>query len=139
MLNHLRQTLLDVEASQETALKAKTGIWIEKFVPIGPARPVFTGPGFNPEVARQLCGTPGAVAQPRFGKGKTPPAAAAVAASSTPQAGAAATEVSGLILTCRSVNMSSVSSKANSELAYALEAQLKSSTNYFDPTNTAFS
>ena len=133
MLSHLRQMLLDVEASQEAVLKAKTGIWIEKFVPIGPAGPVLNGPGFNPEVPRQLCGTP-AAAQPRR-KGQLP----AASAPSQPAATAAATDITGVILTCRSVNMSSVSSKAYSELAYALETQLKSSTNYFDPAGTSFS
>jgi len=137
MLTHLRQMLLDVEASQETALKAKTGIWIEKFVPIGPAGPVLAGPGFNPEVPRQLCGNP-AAPQPRIGKGKLAATTVAATASTAPTT-AAATEISGIVLTCRSVNMSSVSSKANSELAYALESQLKSSTNYFDPTGTSFS
>src|SRR2546425_701141 len=33
VLSQLRQILLEVEGGQETALKAKTGIWIEKLVP----------------------------------------------------------------------------------------------------------
>src|SRR5947207_7154741 len=41
VLSQLRQILLEVEASQEATLKAKTGIWIEKLVPITSPTPVL--------------------------------------------------------------------------------------------------
>ena len=50
-----------------------------------------------------------------------------------------ANEITGLTLGCRSVNMSKVRPAANGEVAYALEAQIKSSTNYFDAVGTSFS
>ena len=39
-------------------------------------------------------------------------------------------------LICRAVNLSSVDPSANSEIAYAVESELKSATNYFDPKTT---
>jgi type IV pilus assembly protein PilM len=39
-------------------------------------------------------------------------------------------------LVCRAVNLSSIDPSANSEIAYAVESQLKSATNYFDPKTT---
>jgi type IV pilus assembly protein PilM len=41
-----------------------------------------------------------------------------------------------LTLTCRAVNLSSIDPSANSEIAYAVESELKNSTNYFDPKTT---
>jgi type IV pilus assembly protein PilM len=136
LLSQLRQILQQVEESQKATLKAETGIWIEKMVPITPAGPVMTGPGFNSEVARQVC-SGAAQATP----GTRTKRSAASAASSAASGGAqqSATEISGVILTCRSVNMSSVGPTANGGVAYALESQLKNNTNYFDPVGTSFS
>ena len=39
-------------------------------------------------------------------------------------------------LVCRAVNLSSIDPSANSEIAYAVESELKSATNYFDPKTT---
>ncbi len=41
-----------------------------------------------------------------------------------------------LTLVCRAVNLTSVDPSANSEIAYAVENELKSATNYFDPKTT---
>ncbi len=53
--------------------------------------------------------------------------------------GAAPTDApagSVLTLVCRAVNLTSVDPSANSEIAYAVESELKNSTNYFDPKTT---
>jgi hypothetical protein len=42
-----------------------------------------------------------------------------------------------LTLTCRAIDLTSVDPSANSEIAYAVETELKNSTNYFDPKLTA--
>jgi len=39
-------------------------------------------------------------------------------------------------LSCRAVNLSSIDPSANSEIAYEVENQLRSATNYFDPKAT---
>jgi type IV pilus assembly protein PilM len=149
LLNQLRQILMDVEASQEASLKAKTGIWIERVVPVTPAGPVFTAGTFSSELARQLTGPGGAGAsapapRPRRKPGEPPPSLnPATPTSPTPSATGSsgqmnpgAHEITGLILTCRSLNMTKVRANANGEVAYALETLLKSSTNYFDPLGT---
>jgi type IV pilus assembly protein PilM len=138
IFSQLRQSLLAVEESQKAALKDETGIWIEKLVPMTPAGPVFTANAFNPEVARQLGSPTAAPTTLRTGRkgGAAAAQAAAAQAAGQPGAGASATEITGVILTCRSKNMTSVRASANGEVAYALEAQIKGATNYFEPTNT---
>jgi len=130
IFSQLRQSLVAVEESQKAALKDETGIWIEKLVPVTLAGPVFAANAFNPEVARQL-GSPSAATTTLKGRKKD---------LNQPQpggaAGASATEITGVILTCRSKNMTSVRASANGEVAYALEAQIKGATNYFEPTGT---
>jgi len=62
-----------------------------------------------------------------------PPAAPAAGANGTVQPA----EGSVISLVCRSVDLTAVDPSANSEIAYAVENQLKSSTNYFKPEGTA--
>jgi len=127
VLSQLRQILLIVESSQKEAFKAETGIWIEKLVALTPSAPVFGPTGFSTELSLQLASgaSPGGkrARNPEPGGTKAP----------------ATNEVTGLTLTCRSVNMNSVRASANGEVAYALEAQIKGATNYFDPAGTSFS
>ena len=42
-----------------------------------------------------------------------------------------------ITLVCRAVNLSSVDPSANSEIAFEVERELKSATNYFDPKTTS--
>ena len=128
VLSQLRQILLIVESTQKDAFKAETGVWIEKLVALTPSGPVLGGTGFNPEIARQLASgaSPG---------GKRPRGAPEPGAAKAP----GTNEVTGLTLTCRSVNMNSVRASANGEVAYALEALIKGATNYFDAAGTSFS
>ena len=139
VLSQLRQILLEVEASQEAALKAKTGIWIEKLIPITPAGAVFASTGYSPPVVSALGGGGATPAPGPRGGGRLPrPPAGAQATPGQPGA-AVGNEVSGMTLTCRSVNMSSVGAAANSGIAFALASQIQAVTNYFDAAGTAFS
>jgi hypothetical protein len=63
------------------------------------------------------------------------PAAVAPVADASGAAEAAPGSVISLV--CRAVDLTSVDPSANSEIAYAVENQLKSSTNYFKPEGTA--
>jgi type IV pilus assembly protein PilM len=55
-----------------------------------------------------------------------------------PASASAPAQAPGSVLTlvCRAVNLTGVDPSANSEIAYAVESELKSSTNYFDPKTT---
>ncbi len=141
MLSQLRQILLSVEVGQKDALKAETGIWIEKLVPFTPAGSIFSASAFNPEIAHQLSsGVSTTTGGKLKGRGVPPPATPAISPTPGSTAGtASATEITGLTLNCRSVNMTSVRASANGEVAYALETQIKGATNYFDPAGTSFS
>jgi hypothetical protein len=66
------------------------------------------------------------------------PRAAQPAAAATPGV-ATANEISGMTLTCRSVNMASYGATANSGIAFALASQIQAVTNYFDAVGTVFS
>jgi type IV pilus assembly protein PilM len=111
LLSEMRQALLAVEQKSEEELKAKSGVWIEKLI----ATNIVSGATGQPD-------QPVAASTSRRGKaGKTP---------RPPE-----TEINGLLLTCRGVNLSSRLSKpaANTQIAYAVRDELKARTNLFDP------
>ncbi len=60
-----------------------------------------------------------------------PPGAAAV------DAGAGGSTNSIITLVCRAVNLQNVDPSANSEIAFEVEREMKSATNYFDPKTTS--
>jgi hypothetical protein len=66
------------------------------------------------------------------------PGAMPQAAAAVPDATGAAQAVPGSVvsLVCRAVDLTSVDPSANSEIAYAVENELKASTNYFKPEGT---
>jgi len=95
----------------------EAGIWIEQLSSDPSLGTLSTGSSYAPN------GMPG---------GMPPPAAQPTDANGTPLSAPG----SVISLVCRSVNLTSVDPSANSEIAYAVENQLKSSTNYFDPKTT---
>jgi type IV pilus assembly protein PilM len=112
VLSEMRQALLAVEQKSEEELKAKTGVWIERFIATNAFRGIQT-----PEQQA-------AAATPRGGKGRA-------AKTATAPGG----EINTLLLTCRGVNLSSRLSKpaANTQIAYAIRDEFKARTNLFDP------
>ena len=60
-----------------------------------------------------------------------PPGAAAV------DAGAGGSTNNIITLVCRAVNLQNVDPSANSEIAFEVEREMKSATNYFDPKTTS--
>jgi type IV pilus assembly protein PilM len=121
VLTQLRGALIRSEDDIKKKLSAQkpgveAGIWIEQLSSDSSLGSASAGPTFAPPM-----GMPGMPA-----------------AAPTSNASGAAQPADGSVisLVCRAVNLTSVDPSANSEIAYAVENELKSSTNYFKPEGT---
>jgi type IV pilus assembly protein PilM len=133
VLTVLRESLMAVEDKQEKEFGAKTGVWIEKLVPLAP--PGYLTVASDPMAAMAATtaasealpppgGGPGGRGGRFGGPGRMPPGG--------PGAGAGGTnDISALLLSCRSMNLSSVKSDANTVMAEALAEELRGRTNHF--------
>ena len=135
VLTELRGALIRSEDDTKKKLSAQkpgveAGIWIEQLSTDSSLGAASGAPAYAPPMRAPGGGYGG------YGGGMPGgmPAAAAPAADAS---GAAAVAPGSVIsLVCRAVNLTSVDPSANSEIAYAVENQLKSSTNYFKPEGT---
>jgi type IV pilus assembly protein PilM len=109
LFSELREALLEVEKKTEQELNAKTGVWIEKLIPTNYVASATT--------------TPAPVSTPKKRRPR-----ADTATNTT-------TQVNTLLLSCRAVNITALSGKAdaNGKIAYAISTELKARTNHFDP------
>jgi hypothetical protein len=128
-LEELRSALIRSEDDIKKKLSAQkpgveAGIWIEQLSTDSSLAAASGGTTYAPPM-----GAPGG------GHAGRMPAAVAPAADASGTAEAAPGSVISLV--CRAVDLTSVDPSANSEIAYAVENQLKSSTNYFKPEGTA--
>lgn len=110
LLSELREALMEVEASTEKSLNAKTGVWIEKLVPVYSSSNTVAGASDGGS----------APASPRGGRRGS-------------QAAEPVEQVTSILLTCRAVNMNKVKPDANTSIAFAIDSELKARTNLFDP------
>ena len=139
VLSQLREVMMAVEAQQETALKAKIGVWIEKFSPLlcgltsgtPPLGPWLPDPAANPNPSPTDANAPPPPTS-RVGKKRS---AAAQASSGSVEGG----EICKVLLLCRAVDMTSLAAAANGGIAYAVNAEIGTRTNFFDATNTVLS
>jgi type IV pilus assembly protein PilM len=123
VLTQLRDALIRSEDDVKKKLSAQrpgveSGIWIEQLSSDSSLGAQSAGNGYAPT-----------------GMGGQPPGmppAQAVNANGTTQPA----DGSVISVVCRAVNLTSVDPSANSEIAYAVENELKSSTNYFKPEGT---
>jgi type IV pilus assembly protein PilM len=127
VLTQLRGALIRSEEDTKKKLSAQkpgveTGIWIEQLSTDSSLGTASAGNTYAPPM-----GMPG---------GRMPGMPGGMPA---PEAGGAAQPADGSViaLVCRAVDLTSVDPSANSEIAYAVENQLKTSTNYFKPEGTA--
>jgi len=135
VLTQLRGALIRSEEATRKKLSAQkpgveSGIWIEQLssdASLGSASaPTPYAPpsgGLGGVYSRMPGGMPGGMPQP---------------AAPVPDAAGAASAAPGSVvsLVCRAVDLTSVDPSANSEIAYAVENELKASTNYFKPEGT---
>jgi type IV pilus assembly protein PilM len=161
ILRELRLVLLRAEDVAKKKLGTDTGIWIEKMESMtptlssgaDPSAPPQPGPMYQPgqltpeqRMFQQRYGLEGgryggppvregAVAPPPPGApplpGAVPPEGAAAVA-----APGATNEVAKVTLLCRAVSLAYVSPNADPTIAYAVQNELRASTNLFDPKET---
>ncbi|MBK8000938.1 MAG: type IV pilus assembly protein PilM [Verrucomicrobia bacterium] len=127
LLTTFRSSLMAVEEKKEKEFNTKTGVWIERLTPIVPqgylmsaAQPGASMLAISPST---LPPAPTGAAPPRGGRG-VPSKGGSVAGGGTNQ-------IDTILLTCRSVNLTSIKSDANTVLAEALAEELRSRTNQF--------
>ena len=124
VLTQLRGALIRSEDDIKKKLSpqkpgVEAGIWIEQLSSDPSLGTLSAGPSFTSPMNGMPNGMPPAAAPPTDANGASLSAPGSV-----------------ISLVCRSVNLTSVDPSANSEIAYAVENELKSSTNYFDPKTT---
>ena len=141
LLTELRATLMETEAQSEAALKSKTGIWIEKFLPITPdwAAAVASTAEAAPaaRTSRNMAGMDEAMMK-RYGLA---PKAPEPAPATEPGAEGATTpsptnEINTIKLTCNAVNLKTFSPAANNRIAEIFLQRLQTRTNLFVPKET---
>jgi len=123
LLTTFRDSLISVEDKKEKEFNAKTGVWIERLTPVVPSPYLMAAApgGLFMQYAAPAAAAPPA-ARGRGGAGRN----AAARAS-----GGESNQIDTIVLTCRSVNLTSVKSDANTVLAEALAEELRSRTNQF--------
>ncbi|HMJ63929.1 MAG TPA: type IV pilus assembly protein PilM [Candidatus Binatia bacterium] len=104
LCSQLRESLMAVEDEKQKELNAPTGVWIEKFMPVG-----------SSSNATVMASSESTTASKRGGR-----------------AGRGTNEINTLLLTCRGVNLNTVKPDANTVIAFALAEALKARTNLFE-------
>ena len=119
LLTELRSALMTVENRQKDALRADTGVWVEKLIPVLCGMAAVPG---GPWIADPT---------PASADGSAPPPTPAVRRRTGPGAATSQEgEICKLILHCRAVHASSAPD-ANTRIAFDLEKELNTMTNYF--------
>ena len=140
-LAELRRVMIRTEQVTQQKLKTDVGVWIEQFITTAPAEGLEGGvtppggdanPRANPELMMMRRGMPGSPEGEGMMGRRFQPEAAPVAAAPAQ----ATNEVSTIRLKCRAVNLANVVSDANTTIIYALQNELRASTNYFDAEKT---
>ena len=131
LMTVFRGALIAVEEKKEKEFGAKTGVWIERMTPVVPSGYLMAvnQTGLGSLMMAPAVPAPQPSVPPRPGGGKPP-------AAGRPGAGGGTNQLDTILLTCRSVNLTSVKSDANTVLAEALAEELRGRTNQFVPEGT---
>ena len=166
LLMRLREALMTVEAKKEQELRTKTGVWIERFIPVLP-QGIVAGAAGMPAVPPPdaFLTPPGEVPPPpppQLGPGEAPPPPTISAPGPSGPRGrgggrgssfgrpasthaAADVAISTVQLYCRGVNLTPAltalgnaqAASGNTDLADEVRKELQAMTDYFDPAGTA--
>ena len=128
ILTAVRSSLVSAEEKKEKEFAEKTGIWVERMMPVIPAG--FMSLPIDPALA-QLGGAASTNTDTTPKRGK---AGAAAAVSSG--GGGGAGEINTLLLVCRSVNLNRIKADAHTIIAEAVAEELRAQTNFFAADGT---
>ena len=131
VLAELRRVMIRTEEVSQQKLKTDVGVWIDEFY----STPPTTSGMENQAVPMNVMPDPRR--NPRGPdpemRGRYPEAPPPPAPTATPEA---ASGISTLTVKCRAVDLKNVISDANTTIIYALQNELRASTNYFDADKT---
>ncbi|TAL01023.1 MAG: type IV pilus assembly protein PilM [Verrucomicrobia bacterium] len=144
LFRELRGTMIRVEELTKRKLGTDTGVWIESWSSPNLTLSSETGlmggmPGMTAESEAFARRYGGEGRRPMAeGEGSPPPVPQPTAEGAAGAGGPPGTnQVDTIIVTCRGVNLSAVSPSANTDIAFALESQLKDKDNpLFEPAGT---
>jgi type IV pilus assembly protein PilM len=129
----LRAAMIAVEEKKEKEFNEKTGVWIERMLPLTPPGYVSVPP--DPALALLLGGlAPGAAAAPAAPATPAPTPTGRKGRATAPSG--SGNEIDHLLLVCRSVNLDRIKADAHTIIAEAVAEELRSQTNYFVPDGT---
>jgi len=128
----MRSSLIAVEEKKEQEFGKKTGVWIERMIPLVPPGtlsvqidPALPGVGATPGAAATTPPPPSPNPRPtRASKGAAP--------SGPP----GENEINTILLVCRSVNLNRIKADAHTIIAESVAEEFRSQTNYFDAAAT---
>ena len=139
VLAQMREALIRSEADIKKKLSVQrpgieAGVWIEQFT---------SDPNLGNAVVQQITDPyrqnpyPQPYPQPYPERGPQPYPPQPGPEQGVPASPGTGTTNGVITLVCRAVNLTSVDPSANSEIAFEVERELKSATNYFDPKTTS--
>jgi type IV pilus assembly protein PilM len=123
LLTTFRNALMSVEEKKEKEFNTKTGVWIERLTPVVPPGYLMAATPLAAGAFTAPAPTPSPATAPRGGR--------ATPGRGGPAVGGGSNQIDTILLTCRSVNLTSTKSDANTVLAEALAEELRSRTNQF--------
>lgn len=134
----LRSSLMAVEEKKEREFGKKTGVWIERMIPVVP--PGTLSVQIDPAIA-QLFSTTAAGATPGAAAAPTPPPSpnprpTRAAKASTASGPPGENEFNTILLVCRSVNLNRIKADAHTIIAESVAEEFRSQTNYFNAEAT---
>lgn len=131
LLTTFRDALIAVEEKKEKEFNTKTGVWIEKLTPQVPAgflASMAVAPMYNNNAGSQQAVQPNAAGASATGR---PGRKGAGAGAPGKLDDGGTNQIDTVTLLCRSVNLTSIKSDANTVLAESLAEELRSRTNEF--------
>jgi hypothetical protein len=120
VINELRRIFIAAEEKAKQKVGTDTGIWIETFAPVVP-QGNFAASGGPQPVSGQVELPPELAAR----YGERPPDA--IPAPAAPSASGNPNEIAVISMVCRGVDLEQISPAANSDLAYAVKAEVAAS------------
>lgn len=142
-LAELRRVMIRTEQASQLKLKTDVGVWIEQFLTTAQRPDVVDPAAANSPNAANPGATDPALMELMRRRGMVPGGARSDGGGDTmnrretqavevPAATPATNTVSAITLKCRAVNLAGIVSEANTTIIYALQNELRASTNYFD-------
>jgi len=136
LITVMRSSLISVEEKKAAEFGKKTGVWIERMIPVVPpgTLSVQVDPGLIQQLMNQTGAPPASATQTTPVEGQQPRRGGAKAAAARTSSGE--NEIHTILLVCRSVNLNRIKADAHTIIAESVAEEFRAQTNYFIPNAT---